>query len=854
MLWSYKASAATATAILAAFLVPAATARSIESHLDSNGVPQLVLQGGRVQDGSSTAAATKRVPVTLGVMSRCPDALYCEAFWNNVMSAPTKNIPGGSTVNTQIDLSLSFIGEPIGNNIQDAPYGVVCKHGDQECLGNIQELCVMKRLKSSKVGQRYDLSPSDAQAKWWDFVQCLNFEGLGEIGKNNALAKRCLDIVGGPHWENDGVEACIDGKEGRDLLLESVKASKKAGIKNSCTILIDSKPICTRDDNQWKNCSSGHDVSDFVHAIEVVHKRLNPRSGATGMVTSDAYQQPFFADNPSPFLTERAGPSLIKRQQQSASGGGSGILGDGGSSPPASPASVFTFVIAIALFIVVVAFVLLRIFLRNRRLRRMGLFVDDDFVRGGFLGTSTRITEDPLVPPKLWEAKIAEVRKTDSAWRGEANKNDAVYTWDALMPVAAALPPNLYPMLFDHEKATIAPAATTKAETIPASSDATTARHRFLAAPRIPRMLRRGNNEDASTQSNVHATSPVVTGTTADPDPTAVALEAAASEPTAASVNVTVLIAMPSTKTVFPSTKRLNPSVSASTLRSNLRISPTAEIPQVDEVDDDAEDSIDKGKMRRAPSLRSVRTGASVKSVAEARREAFFGEQAAKDAEAVTAGAHPTNGLDASIEEDELPELVFGTASVPIFKRIPTQTSFFGGTTETVLPVHPTRGDLLKLLEDAKSARERKAQADASRKAAESKKAAGQDSGNMVHNAATVQSIPHSPDADAQSERPVSVASSAHAALGLGDVVTRMMQANGNASNADVGHSSTHLAQSSLGPSFNISRDPAAPTDNHLLHQPSFDTLDSRYHDTQQGDCNATTQPIEVPHTSVPAP
>ena len=41
-----------------------------------------------------------KVPVTLGVMSRCPDALICEATFDKVVPQ----------VIDKIDLSLSFIG------------------------------------------------------------------------------------------------------------------------------------------------------------------------------------------------------------------------------------------------------------------------------------------------------------------------------------------------------------------------------------------------------------------------------------------------------------------------------------------------------------------------------------------------------------------------------------------------------------------------------------------------------------------------------------------------------------------------------------------------------------------------
>ncbi len=56
--------------------------------------------------------------------------------------------------------------------------------------------------------------------------------------------------------------------------------------RNSCTILVNDKPICIRDDNSWKNCSSGHEVADFVRAVEEAWHELNP--GNKQLLASDA--------------------------------------------------------------------------------------------------------------------------------------------------------------------------------------------------------------------------------------------------------------------------------------------------------------------------------------------------------------------------------------------------------------------------------------------------------------------------------------------------------------------------------------------------------------------------------------
>jgi hypothetical protein len=42
-------------------------------------------------------------------------------------------------------------------NASEPDWGVVCKHGPDECAGNVQELCAAKY----------------APSQWWDFVQCI---------------------------------------------------------------------------------------------------------------------------------------------------------------------------------------------------------------------------------------------------------------------------------------------------------------------------------------------------------------------------------------------------------------------------------------------------------------------------------------------------------------------------------------------------------------------------------------------------------------------------------------------------------------------------------------------------------
>lgn len=87
------------------------------------------------------------------------------------------------------------------------------------------------------------------------------------------------------------LDACKAGREGTRLLLESVQATKALGIVNSCTVLVNGRKVCVRDDNKWRDCEvraahpvsvpnptraqNGSEVDDFVRQIEDAYAELN---------------------------------------------------------------------------------------------------------------------------------------------------------------------------------------------------------------------------------------------------------------------------------------------------------------------------------------------------------------------------------------------------------------------------------------------------------------------------------------------------------------------------------------------------------------------------------------------------
>jgi hypothetical protein len=229
----------------------------------------------------TTAATLKRVDVTIGVMSRCPDALFFENAFRRTFEQ----------VNKKISLSLVFI----ATKNDSATYDATCKHGEEECRGNIHQLCMIDALRPSKAGKRYDIGPSEAQRIWWDFVQCENYNGLKRIGEES-LAKQCIQAIGGvPHWESDGVEDCAIGERGRVLLKDSIDRVEEHGITNSATLQIEGETVCIRDNGQWKDCTAGHETSDWVRQIEKAYLRKNP-SLQVHVPTQSLYKR----QNPAP--------------------------------------------------------------------------------------------------------------------------------------------------------------------------------------------------------------------------------------------------------------------------------------------------------------------------------------------------------------------------------------------------------------------------------------------------------------------------------------------------------------------------------------------------------------------------
>ncbi|MCJ1390669.1 hypothetical protein MMC18_003530 [Xylographa bjoerkii] len=176
-------------------------------------------------------------------MSKCPDARDCLRDFV---------VPAMEKIVDKVDFRLSFIGSV------DPDDSIQCKHGQTECLGNILSLCANNLyINDTKVSL--------------GFTTCMIMD-YTNIPKRSLVENCALEHGVDFNLLNDCVSE--DGK-GLDLLEASVKRSKEAGVKYSCTVRLDDKFRCIRDGGVWKDCKGGSKVEDLVSDVEKLYKLKN---------------------------------------------------------------------------------------------------------------------------------------------------------------------------------------------------------------------------------------------------------------------------------------------------------------------------------------------------------------------------------------------------------------------------------------------------------------------------------------------------------------------------------------------------------------------------------------------------
>ncbi|KAI0132586.1 hypothetical protein BJ170DRAFT_680468 [Xylariales sp. AK1849] len=143
---------------------------------------------------SDSLTVTKNlVPLEAHIMSKCPDAKDC---------LKDMILPAMMRINEKVNFTLSYIGTPTDSND-----GVQCKHGPEECMGNIIELCAAHLYPDPKI--------------YLGFTMCLTRD-YKEI-PSRALVEDCALEHAIDFEKLNGCAAEDDGALGISMLRKSIK-------------------------------------------------------------------------------------------------------------------------------------------------------------------------------------------------------------------------------------------------------------------------------------------------------------------------------------------------------------------------------------------------------------------------------------------------------------------------------------------------------------------------------------------------------------------------------------------------------------------------------------------------------
>ncbi|KAH7035398.1 uncharacterized protein B0I36DRAFT_92050 [Microdochium trichocladiopsis] len=221
-------------------------------------------------DADLPSANTHLVPLEAHIMSKCPDAKDC---------LKELVLPAMMRVYDKVNFTLSYIGTPTEND------GVECKHGPNECMGNIIELCAAHLYPDPKIylgftmclTRDYKLIPQRELVEDCALEHGIDFGKLnncaaqddGALGMSmlrSSVQRTAAVSLRSSSWGVPFICCCL-------LYSDIVSHPQQAGVTKSCTVRLDEQIYCIRDDGEWSDCPSGAGVNDLVIAVEKIYRR-----------------------------------------------------------------------------------------------------------------------------------------------------------------------------------------------------------------------------------------------------------------------------------------------------------------------------------------------------------------------------------------------------------------------------------------------------------------------------------------------------------------------------------------------------------------------------------------------------
>eukprot|EP00879_Flechtneria_rotunda_P022568 GHRR01023830.1.p1 GENE.GHRR01023830.1~~GHRR01023830.1.p1 ORF type:complete len:202 (+),score=44.79 GHRR01023830.1:447-1052(+) len=142
---------------------------------------------------------------------------------------------------------------------------VNCMHGQGECEGNKQQLCLQHYV------------PADKNLEW--FYKTLLCHGDGDVSSIKHLTS-CMARYNLPSEIINKVLGCVNGTEGVQLQVQSAQELQNRQVTRSCTIYIAGERRCIRDGGRSYDCPGGDSESAFIQTV------CNAYKAKTGQVAS----------------------------------------------------------------------------------------------------------------------------------------------------------------------------------------------------------------------------------------------------------------------------------------------------------------------------------------------------------------------------------------------------------------------------------------------------------------------------------------------------------------------------------------------------------------------------------------
>eukprot|EP00775_Hariotina_reticulata_P005724 gene5724-5964_t len=117
--------------------------------------------------------------------------------------------------------------------VDEGAKGVSCMHGDDECAGNTQQLCLQEHTP-----------PEKTMALFFPSLVC---HMAASPGSDIKPLKQCMTLSSVPDSIQQKVAACASGAEGTKLAIQSAKVVEERQVVKSCTVFIAGQKRCIRD-------------------------------------------------------------------------------------------------------------------------------------------------------------------------------------------------------------------------------------------------------------------------------------------------------------------------------------------------------------------------------------------------------------------------------------------------------------------------------------------------------------------------------------------------------------------------------------------------------------------------------